>query len=66
MSLTLDLIAANPSVDYHVYKTRDYDWELPVTKDLPEILPYEHIDELYLKSKNYCTPEFVLIMQLCC
>ena len=61
----LDLIATNPSVDYHVYKT---DGEMVCVRspqDLPDVTCIDHIEEPYLKAKIICPPEFTgAVMQL--
>ena len=61
----LDLIATSPSVEYHVYTTKNECLEITSPQDMPEPSRIDHIEEPYLKVKVIVPPDFVgAVMEL--
>lgn len=55
----LDLVATAPSVEYHVYTSKDEMLTIHTPQDMPEATMIEHIEEPYLTATILIPPDFV-------
>jgi len=61
----LDLLATAPSVEYHVYTTKDEVLAIHSPKDMPDVSAIAHIEEPYLKATVLVPPDYVgAVMEL--